>query len=101
MDNIKEKSGIYYMLPNNRQIELLSEMHTANYDFNDFDEPIEELRRTYSEVTDEADKKLIEEKIEAQCYAFADFLGIQYKEIQTMICIDDLSIGIKQALIAG
>lgn len=94
------KSEIYYMLPNNKQIELLSEMHTANYDFNDFDEPIEDLRRTYFEATNEAETKLIEEKIETQCYAFADFLGIQYKEIQTMIRIDDLSIGMKHAILA-
>lgn len=94
------KSEIYYMLPNNKQVELLSEMHIANYDFNDFDEPIKGLRRTYFEATDEAETKLIEEKIETQCYAFADFLGIQYKEIQTMIGIDDLSIGMKHALLA-
>lgn len=100
MDKTKKKSEIYYMLPNNKQVELLSEMHTTNYDFNDFDEPIEELRKAYFEVTDETETKLIEGKIETQCYAFADFLGIQYEEIQTMISIDDLSIGIKQALIA-
>lgn len=101
MDNIKEKSEIYYTLPNNKQIELLSEMRTANYDFNDFDELIEDLRKTYFEATDEAEAKLIEDKIEAQCYAFADFLGIQYKEIQTMISIDDLSIGMKHVLLQG
>lgn len=101
MDNIKEKSEIYYTLPNNKQIELLSEMRTANYDFNDFDEPIEDLRRTYFEATDEAETKLIEEKIEAQCYAFADFLGIQYEEIQSMIRIADLSIRMKHALLIG
>lgn len=101
MDNIKEKSEIYYTLPNNRQIELLSEMRTANYDFNDFDEPIEDLRRTYFEATDEAEAKLIEDKIETQCYAFADFLGIQFEEIQSMIRITDLSIRMKHALLAG
>lgn len=95
------KPEIFYMLPNDKQIELLSEMQIANYDFNDFDEPIEELRKAYFEVTDDTETKHIEEKIESQCFAFADFLGIQYKEIQSMICIDDLSIGIKQALIAG
>lgn len=39
---------IYYMLPNNKQVELLSEIHIANYDFNDFDELIEELRKVTS-----------------------------------------------------
>lgn len=95
------KTKIYYMLPNNKRIELLSEMHTANYDFGDFDEPIEDLRKTYYETSDEAGVKLIEQKIEAQCFAFADFLGMQDEEMQSMISISDLSIGIKQTLLAG
>lgn len=95
------KPKIYYMLPNNKRIELLSEMHTANYDFGDFEEPIKDLRKAYYEVTDETRTKLIEEKIENQCFAFADFLGTQYQEIQSMINISDLSIGIKQTLLAG
>lgn len=95
------KTKIYYMLPNNKRIELLSEMYTANYDFGDFEEPIKDLRKAYYEITDEAGTKLIEEKIEAQCFAFADFLGTQYEEIQSMISISDLSIGIKQTLLAG
>lgn len=92
-------SEINYTLPNNTQIELLSEMHTANYDFGDFDEPIGDLRKTYYEVTDEAEKNAIEQKIDAQCTAFADFLGIQYPEIQGLISYGDLSYEIKQALI--
>lgn len=95
------KTEIYYLLPNNKRIELLSEMHTANYDFGDFDEAIEDLRKTYYETSDEAGTKLIEQKIEAQCFAFADFLGMQDEEMQSMISISDLSIGIKQTLLAG
>ena len=95
------KTKIYYMLPNNKRIELLSEMHTANYDFGEFDEPIEDLRKNYLEGSDEATKKSVEQKIEAQCTAFADFLGMQDEEMQSMISISDLSIGIKQTLLAG
>lgn len=94
------KSKIYYTLPNDKRIELLSEMQTANFDFGDFEEPIADLRKAYYEITDEADAKLIEEKIETQCSAFADSLGTRYKEIQSMISISDLSMGMKQALIA-
>ncbi|WP_195594653.1 hypothetical protein [Bacteroides fragilis] len=94
------KSKIYYTLPNDKRIELLSEMQTANFDFGDFEEPIADLRKAYYEITDEADTKLIEEKIETQCSAFADFLGTQYEELQSMISISDLSMGMKQALIA-
>lgn len=94
------KSKIFYTLPNKKRIELLSEMYTANCDFGNFEEPIEDLRKAYYEITDEADTKLIEEKIEAQCSAFADSLGTRYKEIQSMISISDLSMGMKQALIA-
>lgn len=93
------KPEIFYMLPNNVQIELLSEMYTANFEFGDFDEPIVDLRKTYYEVTDEVEKHTIEQKIEAQCTAFADFLGIQYKEIQTMISFTDLSLGIKHHIL--
>ncbi len=88
------------MLPNNKRIELLSEMHTANYDFGEFDEPIEDLRKNYLEGSDEATKER-RTKIEAQCTAFADFLGMQDEEMQSMISISDLSIGIKQTLLAG
>lgn len=95
------KTEIYYLLPNNKRIELLSEMHTANYDFGDFDEPIEDLRKNYLEGSDETAKKSVEQKIEAQCFAFADFLGMQEEEMQSMINISDLSIGIKQTLLAG
>ena len=95
------KTKIYYMLPNNKRIELLSEMHTATYDFGEFDEPIEDLRKNYLEGSDEATKKSVEQKIEAQCTAFADFLGMQDEEMQSMISISDLSIGIKQTLLAG
>lgn len=93
------KSKIYYTLPNDKRIELLSEMQTANFDFGDFEEPIADLRKAYYEITDEADTKLIEEKIETQCSAFADFLGTQYEEIQSKISLDDLSHRIKQTLI--
>ena len=66
----------------------------------DFDEPIEDLRKNYLEGSDETAKKSVEQKIEAQCFAFADFLGMQ-EEMQSMINISDLSIGIKQTLLAG
>ena len=93
------KTEIYYVLPNNEQIELISEMHIANCDFGDFEEPIEDIRKAYYETTDEVQREVIDKKIEAQCYAFASFLGDQDEEIQSMIGIDDLSIGIKQTLI--
>lgn len=93
------KPEIFYTLPNNVQIELLSEMHTANFDFGDFDEPIGDLRKIYCEVTDETEKHAIEQKIEVQCTAFADFLGIQYEEIQPMISITDLSLDIKHHIL--
>lgn len=94
------KSKIYYTLPNNKRIELLSEMYVTNFDSCHFEEPIADLRKTYCEMIDEAHTKFIEEKIEAQCSAFADFLGTKYKEIQSMISISDLSMEMKQALIA-
>lgn len=94
-----DKSEIYIKLPNGERIGLLSEMHTANCDFGDFDEPIENLLRSYNETTDLALKDTIEQKIDAQCSAFADFLGIQYREIQSLISFDDLSTGIKQTLV--
>lgn len=93
------KYEIYIKLPNGERISLLSEMHTANYDFGDFDEPIENLLSSYNETTDLALKDTIEQKIDAQCFAFADFLGIQYGEIQSLISIEDLSTGIKQTLV--
>lgn len=94
------KPEIYYILPNNKRIELLSEMHTANFDFGDFDEPIKELLKAYYETTEQSKKNVIELKIGDQCSAFADFLGTQYGEIQSMINFSDLSIAIKQALFA-
>lgn len=95
-----DKSEIYIRLPNGERIDLLSEMHTANYDFGDFDESIESLLKSYNETMDLALKDAIEQRIDAQCSAFADFLGIQYGEIQSLISFDDLSNGIKQALVA-
>ena len=92
-------SEIYYSLPNNQRIELLSEMRTANFDFGDFEETIEDLRNSYYQMINQGESEIIEGKIKAQCSAFADFLGIQYEEIQSMIGFDDLSNGIKQALI--
>ena len=57
------KPEIYYILPNNKRIELLSEMHIANFDFGDFDEPIKELLKAYYETTEQAKKNVIELKI--------------------------------------
>ncbi len=94
------KADIHYTLPNKQRIELLSEMRIANFDFGDFDEPIKEVLKAYYETTEQTEKKTIEQKIEAQCSAFADFLGIQDEEIRSMISFDDLSIAIKQALLA-
>lgn len=94
------KPHIYYTLPNNEQIELLSEMRTANFDFGDADQTIAELRKSYLEASDEDERKVIEEEIDRQCYDYANSLGVQYEEIQAMIGIDDLSFQIKQALIA-
>ncbi len=94
------KPHIYYTLPNNEEVELFSDMGSANYDFGDADITIEELRKTYLETTDEISRKAIEEQIDKQCYDFANSLGVQYEEIQGMISIDDLSNSIKQVLIA-
>lgn len=90
---------IHCTLPNKQRIELLSEMRIANFDFGDFDEPIEELLQAHYEATEQTEKNAIELKIEAQCSAFADFLGTQYGEIQSMISFCDLSIAIKQTLL--
>ena len=95
-----DKSEIYIKLPNEERIDLLSEMHTANYDFGNCDEPIESLLRSYNETTDLASKDAIEQRIDAQCSVFVDFLGIQYEEIRSMISFNDLSIAIKQTLLA-
>lgn len=90
---------IYYVLPNNKQIELLTEMRIANFDFGDFDEPIEDLRKAYYEAQGENEIKVIGQKIEDQCFAFADFLGTQYEEIQSIISLTDLSLGIKHNIL--
>lgn len=84
------KADIHYTLPNKQRIELLSEMRIANFDFGDFDEPIKEVLKAYSEATEQTEKKTIEQKIAAQCSAFADFLGIQDEEIRSMMMICQL-----------
>lgn len=88
-----------YTLPNGKTIELLSEMRTANYDFGDFDETIEDLLKAYRKATDMETKECLERQIEAQCDAFTDFLGIQYEEIQGTN-FSDLSSGIRESLLA-
>lgn len=93
------KPEIYYILPNNEQIELLSEMQKANFYFNDFEEPVADLRQAYQERKNKDELKAIIQCIEAQCLAFAEFLGTQSEEMQSMINIDDLSLGIKEALL--
>ena len=85
--------------PNGKTIELLSEMRTANYDFGDFDETIEDLLKAYRKATDMETKECLERQIEAQCDAFTDFLGIQYEEIQGTN-FSDLSSGIRESLLA-
>lgn len=98
--NTKElTSEAYYTLPNSERIELLSEMRTANFDFGDFDEPITDLRQACQETKNEDERKVIVQRIEAQCLAFAEFIGAQSEEMQSMINIDDLSLGIKEALL--
>lgn len=89
----------YYTLPNSERIELLSEMRTANFDFGDFNEPIADLRQAYQERKNEDERKVIIQRIEAQCLSFAEFLGTQSEEMQSMIGIDDLTLGIKEALL--
>lgn len=96
----EESQGVSYTLSNGESIELLSEMHTANYDFGDFDETIEDLINTYREASDRETKESLEHRIDAQCDAFADFLGIQYEEIQETP-FSNLSSSIKQALLGN
>lgn len=42
---------IFYQLPNQVSIELVSEMHLQCYDFGPFDTPIEELLEDYSQAS--------------------------------------------------
>lgn len=93
-----ETTHLNYTLPNGERIELLSEMRTANYDFGDFDETIEELVDAYRVARNKETKESLDCRIEAQCDAFADFLGMQYDEIQGM-SFNDLSLSIKQTLL--
>jgi len=95
------KPHINYTLPNNEDVELFSQMRLANYDFGDAEETIDELRKTYLETAVESERQTILEKIDRQCYDYANSLGVQYEEIQGMIGIDDLSNGLKEALLAG
>ena len=87
-----------YTLPNGQTIELFSEMRTVNYDFGDFDETIEELVGAYRKAKDKETKKSLEHEIGDQCDAFADFLGIQYEEIQGTR-LNELSQSIKHVLL--
>ncbi len=95
----EEVQGVTYTLPNGKTIELLSEMRTANYDFGDFDETIENLVKAYHKATDKETKETLERRIEAQCDAFADFLAVQYEEIQGT-SFTDLSSGIRESLLS-
>lgn len=88
-----------YTLPNGETICLFSEMRTANYDFGDFDETIENLVKAYHKATDKETKETMERRIEAQCDAFADFLAVQYEEIQGT-SFTDLSSGIRESLLS-
>ena len=97
---IKAKTNrLDYTLPNGKTIELLSEMRTANYDFGDFDETIEELVGAYRAATDRETKESLEGRIGAQCDAFADFLAIQYEELQGTP-FSDLSSAIRESLLS-
>lgn len=94
----KEHAEVSFMLPDGQNIDLLSEMRIANYDFGDFDETVESLAAAYRETTDQKTKESLERRIDTQCDAFADFLGMQYEEIQG-IPFSDFSLSIKQALL--
>ena len=97
---VKAKTNrLDYTLPNGETIELLSEMRTANYDFGDFDETIGNLVKAYHKATDKETKETLERRIEAQCDAFADFLAIQYEEIQGTSFFD-LSSAIRESLLS-
>lgn len=88
-----------YTLPNGKTIELFSEMRTANYDFGDFDETVEALVKAYRKARNKQTRESMERRIEAQCDAFTEFLGMQYEEIQSMN-FSDLSSGIKESLLS-
>lgn len=97
--NLEESDKVIYTLPNGAKIELLSEMRQANCEFGDFDETIEELREAYHKADKEAMVD-IENRIEEQCDAYANFLGMQHEEIQGLIGFNDLSIALKHALLS-
>lgn len=100
LEAVKAKTNrLDYTLPNGETIELLSEMRTANYDFGDFDETIEELVGAYRAATDRETKESLEGRIGAQCDAFADFLAIQYEELQGTPFFD-LSLAIRESLLS-
>lgn len=50
-------------------------------------------------ATDKETKETLERRIEAQCDAFADFLAIQYEEIQGTSFFD-LSSAIRESLLS-
>lgn len=74
-------------------------MRTANYDFGDFDETVEALVKAYRKARNKQTRESMERRIEAQCDAFTEFLGMQYEEIQSMN-FSDLSSGIKESLLS-
>lgn len=97
--NLEESDRVIYTLPNGAKIELLSEMRQANCEFGDFDETIEELREAYHKADKEAMVD-IENRIEEQCDAYSNFLGMQHEEIQGIISFNDLSTALKQVLLS-
>ena len=85
------KPEIYYMLPNNEQIELLSEMQKANFYFNDFDEPVADLRQAYQETKNEDELKVIVQRIEHNALLSQNFSELKAKRCNRwlilMICL--------------
>lgn len=65
---------IFYQLPNQVSIELVSEMHLQCYDFGPFDTPIEELLEDYSQASGEQQCR-IAQSIRQQCEFYADTVG--------------------------
>ncbi|NDV63991.1 hypothetical protein [Bacteroides sp. 224] len=58
--------------PGGNDIELISEMKSVNYDFNDFNDTIESLLKLYMFECGYRDE--IENRIDTQCDAFSEFL---------------------------
>ena len=93
---MKELKALY-KLPNNNEIELISEMHVQCYDWGPFDTPIEDLLQQYVESSED-NKSIVLQLIRQQCESYADLIGID-ETLQSLISFDDLTNEIQTALL--